>query len=124
MLSFHLMVQKYPYSDLSELNYSKQRRVKNEQLFYDMNKRIQETAKELVMQSKTEKEDLTLKFACECSDASCIQKIELDVAAFEKIHNIDDQYVVIPTHEQLDIENIIKTFPDYSVVKKFYKIEE
>lgn len=118
------MAQEHSFSDLTELNYSKERRVKNEQLFFDMNKRIQDTAKELIAQSRTDEEDLTLKFVCECSDASCVQKIELDVATFGAIHNIVDQYVVISGHEQTDIENVIETFPKYSVVSKFYKIED
>ena len=109
-------------SNLTELDYSKARRVKNEELFYQLNNRVKETAKELILQSNTHKEDILLKFACECSDVNCIQKIELDVVAFEQIHSVDNQYIVISGHEQLDIEDVIKKLPEYSIVKKFYKI--
>lgn len=115
------MPHEYPFSDLSELNYSKERRVLNEQLFLDMNKRIKESTKKLLDQANTPTEGIMLRMACECSDASCLRKIMLDIDTFDKIHQVEGQFVITPGHEQRDIEEVVAEYPEYIVVKKFSK---
>lgn len=115
------MSQSYPYSDLTELNYSKERRVLNEQLFLDMNNRIKESTKQLLQLSKTDEDDVQLRMACECSDASCLMKIPIDIATFDKIHRQEGQFMLVPGHDQRDIESVVASYPEYIIVEKFVK---
>lgn len=115
------MSQDYPYSDLTELNYSKERRIINEQLFRDMNNRIKESTKRLLQGAKTDANDVVLRMACECSDASCLLKIPIDIATFEELHRQEGQYMLVPGHAQRDIEKIVRTHAEYVVVEKFNK---
>jgi hypothetical protein len=62
--------------------------------------------------------DDPLAFYCECADEQCAAKISADVSEYEKIHASRDQFIVLPGHEVLSVENVVSKRPRYLVVKK------
>lgn len=103
----------------SRPNYSKERRIKNEQMFREHNSRIEQSAGSLLRQASVATGDFPIEFACECSDASCLTKISLSIAAFHKLRNMsEEQYILVSGHEQIDIETVVQIFDGYITVIK------
>jgi len=76
-----------------------QRRAKTEALFRDVNERIAETA---------ERFDATgTEFICECSDPNCTHGVEASNSEYEKVREDPTTFLVLPGHEQDDIERVV-----------------
>ena len=64
------------------------------------------------------KDDILLRFKCECSDENCDARIPIQLSIYQKIHENRDAFIVKLKHQVNDIEQVILTEADFSVVEK------
>jgi hypothetical protein len=93
-----------------ETKVDEQRRAKTEALFREVNERIAETA---------ERFDATgTEFVCECSDPNCTHRVEASLAEYEKVREDPTTFLIVPGHEQQDIERVVSRRGRFQVVEK------
>jgi hypothetical protein len=87
-----------------------ERRATTEALFRDVNERIAESA---------ERFDATgTEFVCECSDASCTHRVAASLAEYEAVREEATTFLVLPGHEQGDIEKVVSDRGRFRIVDK------
>lgn len=64
------------------------------------------------------KDDLLLRFKCECSDENCEARIPIQLSVYQKIHENRDAFIIKLKHQVSAIEKVILSEDDYSVVEK------
>jgi hypothetical protein len=57
-------------------------------------------------------------YVCECVDPGCAQTIELTGSEYELVRARDDRFVVAPGHVLPEVEHVVASKPDYTVVEK------
>lgn len=57
-------------------------------------------------------------FVCECADAECVENVFLGVDEYERIHDDEQRFFVVPGHERPEIEDVIERHATYLVVEK------
>ena len=62
----------------------------------------------------------TVPFHCECDDETCSEYVAISIEEYRHVHSRTRNFVVIPSHVRLDIEEIIDSFADYTLVGKFF----
>jgi hypothetical protein len=87
-----------------------ERRATTESLFRDVNERIAETS-DHVQGDRTE-------FVCECSDPSCTHRVSASLAEYEQVRDEPTTFLVMPGHEQADIERVIADRGRFRIVDK------
>lgn len=90
------------------------RLARNEALFRSINQRIRELAGrfELV-------DDEPTSFLCECSDETCVERIELTTAQYDELRTLPVRFVVTPGHEATPlVEQVLFRNPAFSIVRK------
>jgi hypothetical protein len=90
-----------------------QRVEKNEQTFRAYNERRQEFEKPALAS------DESAPFVCECADTACWGVMELSADEFERAHNADDHFSVLPGHVMPEFETVVEQYDHYWVVEKF-----
>jgi hypothetical protein len=99
------------------MNARDERIAKNEAVFRAANRELQ--------QAETEAGgDGVLEVLCECGQQGCSGMITLTVADYEGVHHQEDRFVVVPGHENPEIENVVERREAYFVVDKFGEAEE
>lgn len=88
-----------------------ERAARNEEIFRGVNERIEEGAEQHAVPG-------TLPFHCECGRAFCLETIEIVASRYAAIMRERYRFVVIPGHEEPEIERIIETEPEFLVVEK------
>jgi hypothetical protein len=83
----------------------------NEELFRRINERIEEGARQHGVER-------SLPFHCECCDETCVEKIELAPAEYDRIAAHIARFIVLPHHEQADVEAVVEQHSSYLVVEK------
>src|SRR3954451_1775562 len=58
-----------------------------------------------------------LEFACECGDATCMERLVLTRQRFDEIHRHPDRFAVRPGHEIPDVERVVEDAGSYRVVE-------
>jgi hypothetical protein len=58
------------------------------------------------------------EFICECSSASCAERIELTRLQYEHVRAEGTRFFVVPGHEKRGVEVVVETQPTYLVVEK------
>jgi hypothetical protein len=99
------------------MNPRDERIAKNEAVFRAANREIEQASKEAG-------EDGVLDVLCECGQESCSSLISLTVADYDSVHSQDDRFVVVPGHENPQIETVVERREGYVVVDKFGEAEE
>jgi hypothetical protein len=94
-----------------------ERIAKNEAVFRAANREIAQADKEAGG-------DGVLEVICECGREGCSGLISLTVAEYDSIHSQDDRFVVVPGHENPEIESVVERRAAYFVVDKFGEAEE
>jgi hypothetical protein len=94
-----------------------ERAARNEEVFRGVNQRIEEGAEQHAVSS-------ALPFHCECGRASCLETIEILPARYAAIVRERYRFVVIPGHEEPQIERILETEPGFLVVEKIGEARE
>ena len=91
-----------------------ERRATTEALFRDVNERIAESA---------ERFDATgTEFVCECSDPNCTHRVAASLAEYEQVRDEPTTFLVVPGHEQADIERVVVDRGRYRVVDKIQEL--
>jgi hypothetical protein len=83
----------------------------NEEVFREVNDRIEEGAEQHAVTG-------SLPFHCECSRATCVETIEIPPNRYEAIVRERYRFVVIPGHEEPEIERVLQAEPEFLVVEK------
>ena len=106
-------------------NSQKQRLADNEKLFRTSNEkvvnglfRLNEMAIEDNPMLGAETIDTLLHFYCECSDVGCRERIKILPSVYADIHKDRLAFIIEPGHQQTAIEEVIKTFKRFIVVRK------
>jgi hypothetical protein len=87
-----------------------ERLAENEAIFREVNDRIAEVSDRFELERVTA--------ICECATAECTQRFELSRSDYDTVRSTGIQFVVVPGHEQPDIERVIERRPDYLLVEK------
>lgn len=99
-------------------SFSQRRRVENEVMFKQENERIKQVAESVTVRTSA----LPIPFYCECANLNCSKIINLTSEDFEAFHDDPDWYTILPGHEQLDIEKVIKNNDGFLVIKKLESV--
>jgi hypothetical protein len=83
----------------------------NEAVFRQVNERIEELAETFGLGDK-------LDLICECGDASCSSRIEMDHKQYEELRSDSTTFAVVRGHEISDVEEIVAHHGSYDVVRK------
>lgn len=110
---------------------SERRQIENEMIFRRANEQVSDGLDELdAMHAEDNnpelmrKDDIQLEFMCECSDEKCKERVTILLSVYQKIHEDRDCFVIRVGHQVEEIEEIVSTGPDYSVVRKNKTIAE
>ena len=89
---------------------NRERRATTESLFRDVNERIAESA---------ERFDATsTEFVCECADPNCTHKVPASLAEYEQVREDPATFLLVPGHEEADIERVVSDRGRFRVVEK------
>lgn len=86
---------------------------KNEQAFRAYNERREEFEKDGLLAGES------APFVCECADTDCWASVDLTVDEFEKAHDTDDHYSVLPGHVMPEFERVVEKHERHWIVEKF-----
>src|SRR6266576_1665060 len=84
----------------------------NETLFREVNERLEELAQGFAHTSQK------LDLICECGNASCASRIEMDRAEYEQVRSDSATFAIVQGHAIPDIEEIVERRRAYDVVRK------
>lgn len=83
----------------------------NEVLFRTINEQIEGMAIRLG-------DDVSYEFVCECATTECLERILLSVAEYEQVRMTSTRFVLLPGHEDIEVERVVDTRPGYLIVEK------
>lgn len=55
---------------------------------------------------------------CECAREECNTHVEILLTEYSRVREHEHRFIVVPGHEQPEIEQVVETHPDYVVVEK------
>jgi hypothetical protein len=84
----------------------------NEALFRTLNENILRIASELG-------DDTPYEFTCECSTSSCLERLSLTLGQYELVRQNGSHFLVVPGHENSEVESVVAVGDGYLVVEKF-----
>jgi hypothetical protein len=84
----------------------------NEALFRNANERIRDHAHEHGADHET------IAFYCECSDRDCVERVEISGGEYEVVRSDPAQFIVLPGHLRLEVEEVVRRAPGFLVVRK------
>ncbi len=87
-------------------------RERNEALFREVNERIEDAGTTLAPN------DVPMEFLCECDDPDCVEKVSATRAEYEAIRAVATHFVVLPGHEDPDVEHVVQHTERFLVVEK------
>ena len=85
---------------------------RNEALFREVNERIRDVQADIGVAERTD-------FLCECGRDDCTTPISLSLAEYEHVRSDPRHFVVVPGHETIDLERLVKQTDRFSIVEKF-----
>ncbi len=92
-----------------------ERRARNEAIFREVNERIEELSRRGGID---EDDSLLPGFICECSDDSCAELIQVSYQQYEAVRENPRRFLVLPGHQDLDVERVVDEKPNVLVVEK------
>ena len=84
----------------------------NEALFREINERLESRVQ------ATSAEDDGLSVLCECADADCTERISVTSDEYAAVRADSRQFVLVPGHENVDIEEIVVRNDRFEIVRK------
>lgn len=78
---------------------------------------VNEKVEELLDDAGADRQD-PAGFFCECSDPVCPARIEITPARWEALHADRRIFVVVPGHQDREVERVVDSLPGYLVVRK------
>ena len=89
---------------------------RNEAMFREVNENIEKE----VIGHRYEATELPV-FVCECSNKQCGDLIRLSLPQYEEVRRHGDRFFIVPGHEILEIERVVKSLEGYTVIEKIGK---
>jgi hypothetical protein len=86
-------------------------RATTESVFRNVNERIAETAERF--------DSDFAEFVCECGDRACTHRVEAPLVKYEQVRQNGTHFLLVPGHEDEEIERVIEQKRRYAVVEKF-----
>jgi hypothetical protein len=87
---------------------SEDRVARNEALFREFNERVEGLAGD----------SPRVDFVCECGDLACLERLALTRTTYEQVRSDPRRFVVVPGHEDRDIERVVARREGHFVVEK------
>ena len=84
---------------------------KNEVIFRTVNEAIEQKAIEMGGLNE-------YQFICECSAATCFERISLTLRQYEHVRREGVRFFVTPGHENVEVEMVVGRTDTYSIVEK------
>ena len=89
-----------------------QRAARNEALFREVNENIAELEEDYGATA-------TLPvFICECATGGCTQPVTVDIETYQRVRQQPTHFLVLPGHQDPQLERVIETRREYLVVEK------
>lgn len=96
---------------MDALNDRRERAARNQSLFREINERIDELSEAW--------SDEDRPYLCECLDTSCTEILKgLTHDDYRQVRHDRTEFVVLPGHERLDVEEVVDRQPRWLVVRK------
>ena len=95
-----------------------ERAARNEALFREVNEAIEG------LHQRFESAGKKASFFCECSDKDCLTRIEATLTEYEQVRGNPLHFIVVPGHERLDVEHVVRRLDAYFVVSKDSPVAE
>lgn len=89
------------------------RKAANEAVFREVNERIEDLQREFALA-----EHEPLHIVCECDQLDCVERLSVTLDTYERVRGDSACFVVVPGHEDPDIEAVVETAVGYVVVRK------
>ena len=64
-----------------------------------------------------------IQVLCECGEDGCSETLEVTFAEYDEAHRQRDRFVVVPGHQDEEIEHVVIRTDQYLVVDKFGEAE-
>jgi hypothetical protein len=87
-----------------------ERIIENEKLFREVNERVAQ------LQGSFSGPDP--EWVCECGDETCFEKVTVSIEEYEQVRQRGDWFVILPGHEKLDVERVVRENRAFLVVEK------
>ncbi len=84
----------------------------NEALFRQVNERLEDLNE--VFSTFTG----TMSVVCECGELECVEHLTIAAQEYEWVRNDPTQFVIVPGHEEPDVEDVVERNRGYDVVRK------
>lgn len=85
----------------------------NEAVFREVNDRIQDVNAGIAALG-----DGRMHVVCECGRLDCHEQIAIDAAAYEQVRSDPKRFVLVPGHEEPDVESVVAVGDGWIVVEK------
>jgi hypothetical protein len=89
-----------------------ERAIRNEALLREVNVHIAN------LEERVNDQGELLPLLCECAQTGCMVPIEVDHATFEAVRENPLRFLVVPGHEQPEVESVIERRFGYLIVEK------
>src|ERR687888_2191972 len=99
-----------------------ERTARNENLFREVNDRIEELSENVEAQGIAPEGGL-IEFHCECGRDDCTERIGMTIAEYERVRADNDRFALLPGHETPEMEVIVESNDRFVVVDKLPKAE-
>jgi hypothetical protein len=99
-----------------------ERRARNEALFREVNERVEELADRLSGYGNDP--SLLAGFVCECSRSDCASQLQVSYAKYETVRENPLRFLVLPGHEDLEVDRVLERHGGFFVVEKFGEASE
>lgn len=104
---------------------SERRQIENEMIFRRINEKVGDDLGSLdAMHIEDDNlhlmwdDTVLLNFKCECSDEDCDKRIPIKLSVYKKIHENRSAFIIKLKHQVEEIEKVIISEENYSVVQK------
>ena len=87
-----------------------ERLAENEAIFREVNERVAEVSTKFGLEA--------LSAVCECSNAGCMERFELERSAYADLRSSGDRFAVVPGHEEPDVERTVDRGEGYLIIEK------
>jgi hypothetical protein len=98
------------------------RQARNEALHREVNERLEQLDKRA--SADWANDDERFEFLCECGARQCDARVRIELTEYEDVRRQDDRFAVVPGHENVEIERIVKRGDGYVVVDKIAELEQ
>jgi hypothetical protein len=93
------------------LDHRRERALRNEEFFRGANQAI-------LREAEPAPASEPIEFLCECASLTCADRLRLAPREWRNAHEDDRTFVVVPGHEVLEVERIVRREERYTIVEK------